>query len=302
MFDQIIGQSNTTSRLKKDITQKQLAHAYLFVGMEGIGKACMMKTFAQEIHASSGTKHPMLDTCVIDQVPFKGNAKFPEDTTVSLEPRQNNSVLIEDIQHARTFLSQSSFDTYKILIITDIHRLNRNAANSLLKLIEEPPASDIVMLFSTSQEDRVLATLHSRLEHVMMSPWDETSFQTWLAQSPYEAIPLEHQSFLPMSPSVVLQYAEDEVFRNHLTDLIQLLAEPNRSAWLAYGYSISDRQFARFIVQAFAYKLSHVTPQSDQLAMAYASLSDAKKWLQANVSVKHTMSHACQALYLVFHS
>lgn len=301
MFDQIIGQKNTTSRLQRDIVQDQLAHAYLFVGIEGIGKACMMKTFAQEIHAASKTKYPMLDTCIIDQVPFKGNTKSPGDTTVSLEPRQNDSVLIEDIHHARTFLSQSSFDTYKILIVTDIHRLNRNAANSLLKLIEEPPASEIVMLFSTSQEDRVLPTLHSRLEHVMMSPWDGASFQTWLQQSPYEAIPLEHQSFLPMSPSVVVQYAEDEVFRNNLANLINLLAEPHRSAWLTYGYSISDRQLARFIVQCFAYKLACITPQSDQLAMAYASLSDAKQWLQANVSVKHTMSHVCQALYPLFH-
>ena len=73
-------------------------------------------------------------------------------------------------------------ENQKIAVIEDADRMNLNAANALLKSLEEPPPESFIAL-ATGTPGRLLPTVRSRCQQVQVHPGDEREVRAWLAQA-----------------------------------------------------------------------------------------------------------------------
>lgn len=146
----------------------QLAHAYLFAGIEGIGK----KLFAFEFAKALFCLHPSFDgrpcgNCRNCQRVDHGN--HPDLFFVArLEDKKD--IIIDQTRDLQSQVQMSPIDgKYKIVIIDDSEKMNGAAANSLLKILEEPPKATVFFLL-TSRLHMLLPTIVSRCQKVFFHP------------------------------------------------------------------------------------------------------------------------------------
>ncbi len=158
-FDSVVGQQSLTDTLRNAIRTNHLAHAYLFCGPRGVGKATCARIFAKTINCLNPTAdHEACNEC-------ESCRAFNEQRSYNiheLDAASNNSV--EDI---RTLIQEvripPQMGKYKVYIIDEVHMLSAGAFNALLKTLEEPPSYAIFIL-ATTEKHKVLPTILSRCQ------------------------------------------------------------------------------------------------------------------------------------------
>ncbi|MCF6289803.1 MAG: DNA polymerase III subunit delta' [Desulfobacterales bacterium] len=158
-FANIIGQDKAKNLLITSFSRKKMAHAYLFRGPDGVGKKRLALTMAAFINCN----HPRgTDVCGNCSSCRKFNADSHPDL---LHIRPDGAGIkikqIRELKHALTF---PPFEARtRVVILEDVHTMRREAANSLLKTLEEPPADNLLIL--TADESGVLLpTIVSRCQ------------------------------------------------------------------------------------------------------------------------------------------
>lgn len=134
----VIGHERQKAHIERMITAGMLAHAYVLHGPQGIGK----RMFADELAAMLGA----------------------ESDRMLLGPEVEDARAMKAWAYARPL-----FGAHKVVIIDDVERLSDAAANTVLKVLEEPPAY-LHFLLITSQLGRVLPTIASRCQDVAFQP------------------------------------------------------------------------------------------------------------------------------------
>ena len=158
-----LGNQKVTNLLKKSLDSGNISHAYIFSGPEHVGKFTLAKMFALHLIEGSNldlemekiSKDALLDLITI----------APEIAEKNGIAKQRD-IPIESIRDAQKSLSLFPYHgKYKILIIDDAHKLNVAAQNALLKILEEPNPTTIIILV-TSNEDKILPTVKSRCQMI----------------------------------------------------------------------------------------------------------------------------------------
>ncbi len=166
-----IGNSKVVDFLRKSLERGRVNHAYLFSGPQSVGKLTLAKIFAQALIDDAAlcmdveyqSKDGMLDLLVI----------APE-VVEKKEILKKRDISIEKVREAQKSLSLFPYHgKHKVLIIEDAHRMNNSAQNALLKLLEEPNQTSILILV-THEIDRILPTVQSRCEKINFSLVGET--------------------------------------------------------------------------------------------------------------------------------
>jgi len=161
-----IGNQKSVGFLKRSISNGLINHAYIFSGPQGVGKTTLAKMFAQAVIAGKEMnlnidfqdKDALLDLIVIE----------PE-IVEKKDVIKTRDIPIEAVRQAQQALSLFPYQgKYKVLIVKDAHRMNSSAQNALLKLLEEPNQTSILILV-TSEMDRILPTVQSRCEKINFS-------------------------------------------------------------------------------------------------------------------------------------
>jgi len=175
-----LGNQKVTNLLKKSLDSGNISHAYIFSGPEHVGKFTLAKMFA--LHLIEGSK---LDLEM---------EKTSKDTlldliTIAPEIAEKNGIAkqrdipIESIRDAQKSLSLFPYHgKYKILIIDDAHKLNVAAQNALLKILEEPNPTTIIILV-TSNEDKILPTVKSRCQMINFGLVDDAEMLEFFPQN-----------------------------------------------------------------------------------------------------------------------
>ena len=138
------------------------AHAYLFHGPAGSGKRETARTFAAELLAK-GAKHP-------DNAKTRAQHNTHPDLTW-VTPSGAHEMLRRDVDEAVvSAAAHTPFEAlHRIFVLERVDVMNDEAANSLLKTLEEPPAY-VVLILLTDRPTQVLPTIASRCQPVRFDP------------------------------------------------------------------------------------------------------------------------------------
>ncbi len=168
----IVGHEGAVGLLRRDITAGRIAHAYLFTGADGIGKRTLALQMARAINCES----PLApgDPCGQCRVCRLIAAEKHPDLFL-LRPEGPGARILVDAARAvvHAVMLKPTEAVRRIALLADFHRALPNAANALLKTIEEPPPSAILILTAESA-DELLPTITSRCRVVPLRPLPES--------------------------------------------------------------------------------------------------------------------------------
>ena len=161
------GNENVVSLLDNILKCQKFSHAYLFYGEEGVGKKTIARQFAQAIFCKKGNK-PCMECDSCRKFLTKNHPDYVEVGMDSSKGKQGFNVsdarkLIED-----AYIKPNE-GYYKIFLLNNVDTLLTSAANTLLKILEEPPKHVIFLLTSCSRSG-VLETVSSRCVPVGICP------------------------------------------------------------------------------------------------------------------------------------
>src|SRR5271165_2759286 len=181
----LVGHKAAEEELLSAYREGRLAHAWLIGGREGIGKATLAWRFARFVLAN----------------PDPAAAGVREAHDLHVEPGHSPARLIAQLAHPdfalirrewqgatkrlaseisvdavrlglQVFQLSAAFGGWRVAIVDSAEDLNRNSANALLKMVEEPPQRSLILIVS-HRPGQVLATLRSRCRRLRLEPLTE---------------------------------------------------------------------------------------------------------------------------------
>ena len=168
LFDGVIGHNAVVTLLQRDVASP--AHAYLFVGPHGVGKATAARRFAAGIICGE-------DGQCRDRV-IRG--LHPD--VVLVEPDGRSAITVEQARNTVALANLAPVEGQrKVFVLEEGGSMNDEAANALLKTLEEPTASTIFVVIAESEDD-LPETVASRCRTVVFGRVPETEVATGLGQ------------------------------------------------------------------------------------------------------------------------
>lgn len=192
-FTDILGHKKPLSIINAYIEGSSFSGGFIFSGPEGIGKRMVAQICAQKLNCLAQEIKPcgLCESC----------RKIEKLAHPDLHITQNgqSQIKIEDI---RSILREANLRPYegamKVFIIDNAHKLNLEAANSLLKTLEEPPKDSLIILI-THKPQNIIKTIISRCKQIKFSP---------LIRSELETVLIKNYSFEKLTAHFLAYYAE----------------------------------------------------------------------------------------------
>lgn len=161
-FSGIIGQETAVGLLNSYIKESRLSAGYLFSGPEGIGKRLAAVEFARQLNCI-GERAPCSSCSSCLKI---ANNQHPD---VHFIDNADAQVRIDDIRSLQRQAGLRPYEgKYKVFIIDNAQMLNPEAANALLKVLEEPPKDTLIILISDKPQS-LFKTITSRCRVVKFS-------------------------------------------------------------------------------------------------------------------------------------
>ncbi|MEW6101364.1 MAG: DNA polymerase III subunit delta' [Candidatus Omnitrophota bacterium] len=163
-FKDIKGQERAIQIIKSNIEHNRLKGGYLFTGQEGIGKKMAAKNLAKAINCEKARP----DSC--DVCPSCIKIEKNQHIDVHVIEGEDSEIKIDNIRQLKKDANFRPYEArYKVFIIDNAHNLNAEAANALLKTLEEPPGHTLIILI-TDKPRRLFKTIISRCTVVKFLP------------------------------------------------------------------------------------------------------------------------------------
>jgi DNA polymerase III subunit delta' len=239
-FDQLVGQQDAKARLVRTL-QDGRAHAFLITGPDGSGKSTLARTFAQFALCDAPTDRGACGRC--NPCVLFGAGTNPDYRLLEILKREKEKNL--KVERVRRELSadvdmRPQFSRRKVYVV-EADDLNEQGQNALLKTLEEPPPSVVIVLVARTAAS-LLPTVLSRVCHVRLHPSTETEMRAILAAAGVTGD--ERVSFLSRYaqgiPGVALSLAHSEDFirlREGVFALLDRLGTSTRGALLTDGFA-----------------------------------------------------------------
>lgn len=194
--DHLVGHASVVEHLKSAHKAGRLPHALLLTGVKGVGKATLAHQIARALLCNSIEKlgeKSKGDPTPADHLLRAGN--HPDFIVLEKEADEKGKIPKDiPVEKARSvvhFFSQTCLeDNWRIALIDSVDDLTVKGANTLLKVLEEPPQKCLLILISQNLES-VLPTLRSRAQIVQFPVLSEQETQTI-----FEEKQLEESAFL----------------------------------------------------------------------------------------------------------
>ncbi len=182
----VIGQTRAVSLLQRSLETNSLAHAYLFVGPAHVGKMTLALNLAQALNCEAG--EPPCGECASCQK--IASAKHADVQIIGLshdgdsaEAKARAEISIDQVRQVQHSASLPPFEgRCKVFIIDGAEFLSIEAANCLLKTLEEP-VGKIVFILLTANERLLPATVVSRCQRVELLPLAVTEIEAALGSN-----------------------------------------------------------------------------------------------------------------------
>ncbi|MGH2619380.1 MAG: ATP-binding protein [Anaerolineales bacterium] len=162
----LIGNEQAVSRLRGQITQNRVRHAYLFTGPPAIGKRTLGLRFAQALNCERPGRPG--DFCAPgDPAACRVCRGVPDQTDPDLHIlTPEESIRVDEIRLLQSRLALAPYaGRWRIGLLPDFHQATVSSANAMLKTLEEPP-SRVILLLTSPEQELLLPTVVSRCEVV----------------------------------------------------------------------------------------------------------------------------------------
>lgn len=185
MWQNILGHEEIKGFLKRYIARQDKPHALLFTGLAGLGKRLLAQEFAKALLCEAGQGGDDCPSC--RRMDFAGNnVSHPDFIRVAREVNPSTGKLKDiSIEQVRELQSKTAFSPvmgrYKVCLIEDVDRMRAEAANCLLKVLEEPPEGWIIILLA-EDEEKLLETILSRVVVLRFHGISRESIKTFLLE------------------------------------------------------------------------------------------------------------------------
>lgn len=218
-FKDVIGQDAAVRILQDELATGRVNHAYLFLGKEGVGKKTLAFQFAKALNCQESR----LDSCEGCLACRKINhANHPDVKLLTIE--DGNTIKIEQIRELQRDLAYKPYESSrKVYIIDRADRMTSEAANSLLKTLEDPPEYAVIILLA-EELNKLLPTVISRCQQIHLNTLTREEIEERLLESGIE----EEQANLISrladgSLGRALELSEDAEFMDTRSSILELL-------------------------------------------------------------------------------
>lgn len=240
-FSDVVGQNHAVELLTQAISQKKVSHAYLFCGGRGTGKTTLARIVARDIGCN-------------------------QEDIIEIDAASNRG--IDEIRELREAVRSSPFSSpYKVYIIDEAHMLTKEAANALLKTLEEPP-SHVIFILATTDPEKLPTTIVSRCQKVVFKQPDIKTLAERLIH-----VAKEEGFCLPDTASLVIAASGQGSYRDALGKLEQVLTIAKTKEVLdeeVFGIiGNSDQTLRMDLLEAFCAKDSqHIADTIEKLTIS----------------------------------
>ncbi len=176
LLDSVLGHSEIIQRFLQSFSSGRLAHTFLLVGPAGVGRKTVALALAQAILCEQSSS--ACGVCGSCLRVAKLNSTGTEGLLL-IEP-EKNMIKIDQAHQVLEFLNLRALGKNRVVILDRAETLNSQAGNSLLKVLEEPPAGTYLFMIAPSPE-HVLPTLRSRAQVVAFRPLSISEMQKKLS-------------------------------------------------------------------------------------------------------------------------
>jgi len=157
-FSAIIGQEHVVQTLTNAISTGMISHAYLFSGPRGTGKTTIARLLAKAVNCEDQKNYEPCNKCSSCLEIMAGRSM----DLIEIDAASHRG--IDEIRELRDGIRFSPTKSkYKVYIIDESHQITKEAANALLKTLEEPPAHAIFVL-ATTEIQKMIPTIISRCQ------------------------------------------------------------------------------------------------------------------------------------------
>ena len=173
----VIGHKQPKMILQNALAECRVAHAYLFHGPEGVGKTTLAKAFANTLLCREGTGDACGECSICRRFAKGGLPDF-----FLVEP-QGNNIKIEQVRELQKTASFKPYEaSRKVYLISRAETMTRDAANCLLKILEDPPP-DTIFLLTTVNPYNLLPTIVSRCQLVTLGKVPQQEIEQLLSDN-----------------------------------------------------------------------------------------------------------------------
>jgi DNA polymerase-3 subunit gamma/tau len=157
-FEDVVGQEHITNTLKRSITTGKTAHSYIFTGTRGVGKTTTARILARALNCEKGPTPNPCGECDSCKAAINGS----NFNIAEFDAASNNGVNdVKELMEAVNYVPMGNGANYRVFLIDEAHSLSKQAWNSLLKTLEEPP-ENVLFIFATTEPEKILPTILSR--------------------------------------------------------------------------------------------------------------------------------------------
>ncbi len=166
-FDDVLGHERQCARLKAAVVGDRVHHAYLITGIPGIGRRTIARIFARALNCARQDG----DACESCASCRKTLAGVHPDVLVVADDDAIPMIKVDAVRiQIIHFVGLKVMEgRYRVVIVPGVERMNLNAANALLKTLEEPPPRTVFIL-TTANANILLPTIRSRCQKIVLTP------------------------------------------------------------------------------------------------------------------------------------